>query len=158
MLVYNYCGIIRIALAFHQVYILGDMSSNSLVRLDHVDQRDGTQHEQDLAKWAALSSTPLNVDFVRRVPIHHDLARDVLVKHPCQIKKFNKWFLEAGQKDVYFRIRAGRSRAPWTFAPTVSGPVRSLSLLSLVCSLLFQLTSATQRINLLLNKFTYSVS
>ena len=88
VLVYNYCGIIRIALDFHQLYVLGDMSSNSLFCLGHVDQRDGTQQEQDHAKWAALSYTPLNVDFVCRVPIHHDLARDVLVKHPFQIKKF----------------------------------------------------------------------
>ena len=65
---------IGIALDFHRVYVFGDMSSNSLVRLDHVDQRDGTQHEQDHVKWAALSYTPLNVDFVCRVPIHHDLA------------------------------------------------------------------------------------
>ena len=33
VLVYNYCGIIRIALDFHRVYILGDMSSNSLAAL-----------------------------------------------------------------------------------------------------------------------------
>ena len=66
VLVYNYCGIIRIALDFHRVYVLGDMSSNSLVCRDHVDQRDGTQHVQDHAKFAALSYTPLNVDFVCR--------------------------------------------------------------------------------------------
>ena len=68
--------------------VFGDMPSKSLVRLDHVDQRDSTQYKQDHAKWAALSYTPTNVDFVCRVPIHHDLVRDVLVKHPCQIMEF----------------------------------------------------------------------
>ena len=87
VLVYNYCGIISIALDFHWVYVFGDMSSNSIACLDHVDQRYGTQHKQDHAKWAALPYTPLNVDFVCRVNIHHDLACDVLVKHLCQIKK-----------------------------------------------------------------------
>ena len=46
-LAYNYGCVICVALNFHRAYIFGDLSSDSLVCLDHVDQGDGTPHKQD---------------------------------------------------------------------------------------------------------------
>ena len=84
---YNYGCVIRVALNFHRAYVFGDVSSDSLVCLDHVDQGDGTQPKQDHTIWAPLSHASLNINFVCRLPIYHDLACDILVQHPCQVKE-----------------------------------------------------------------------
>ena len=86
-LAYNYGCVIRVALNFHRTYVFGDVSSDSLVCLDHVDQGDGTQHKQDHTIWAALSYASLNIYFVCRLPIYHDLACNIFVQHPCQVKE-----------------------------------------------------------------------
>ena len=54
-LAYNYGCVIRVALNFHRAYVFGDVSSDSLVCLDNVDQGDGTQPKQDHTIWAPLS-------------------------------------------------------------------------------------------------------
>ena len=43
LLVYNIRCVIRIALDFHWVYMLRDVSSDPLVSLDHIDQLNGTK-------------------------------------------------------------------------------------------------------------------
>ena len=54
LLVYNNRCVIRIALDFHWVYMLGDVSSDPLVSLDHIDQGNGTQYKQGHTEWTAL--------------------------------------------------------------------------------------------------------
>ena len=39
------CCVIRVALNFHQAYIFGDVSRDSLVCLNHVDQGDGNMNK-----------------------------------------------------------------------------------------------------------------
>ena len=46
VLVCNNCCVIRVALDFHWVYMLGDVSSDPLVSLDHIDQGNGAQYKQ----------------------------------------------------------------------------------------------------------------
>ena len=71
MLVYNNRCVIRVALNFHWVYMLGYVSSDPLVSLDHIDQGNGTQYKQGHTEWTALSYTSFNIDFACRVSIHH---------------------------------------------------------------------------------------
>ena len=87
LLVYNNRCVIHIALDCHWVYMLGDVSSDPLVSLDHIDQGNGTQYKQGHTEWTALSYTSFNIDFACRVSIHHDLACYVFAQHPCQFKK-----------------------------------------------------------------------
>ena len=78
---YNRC-VIHTALDFHWVYMLGDVSGDPLVSLDHIDQGNGTQYKQGHTEWTALSNTSFNIDFACQVSIHHDLACYVLVQDP----------------------------------------------------------------------------
>ena len=67
--------------------MLGDVSSDPLVSLDHIDQGNGTQYKQGHTEWTALPYTSFNIDFACRVSIHHDLACYVFAQHSCQFKK-----------------------------------------------------------------------
>ena len=67
--------------------MLGDVSNDPLVSLDHIDQGNGTQYKQGHIEWTALLYTSFNIDFACRVSIQYDLACYVFAQHPCQFKK-----------------------------------------------------------------------
>ena len=51
---YNSC-VIREALDYHWVHMLGDVSSDLLVCLDHIDQGNCTRNKHGCTEWTALS-------------------------------------------------------------------------------------------------------